>query len=181
MLNYKIICDTETGSGIKQEILENVIIKSDDNSEGLYLDGTGDSGSPIYIGITKSNGNQNLKLPLNPGDIIGGLQVYSRTEAGKSIGYDHNQTPLSGSAIFKLSDQDSKSSEFLVAVSKNSYPTVRLLLDCDGNLKISGNVSTGNLTITDKVVDAKEYIDTYVKVIYNGKEYAMPLHPIQEK
>ena len=181
MLDYKIICDNETGSGIKQTILENVVIKSDDNSESLYIDGTGDSGSPVYIGITKSNGNQDFKQPLEAGDIIGGLQIYSRVEPGNSLGYNHNQTPLTGSAIFKLSNQDSKSSEFLLAVSKNSYPTVRLVLDCDGNLKISGNISSGNLTITDIVVNAEKYIETFVKAIYNDKEYAIPLYSIQEK
>lgn len=180
MLNRKIICEDEEGSSNQQTTLENVIIKTYDNSEGLYVDGTADGGSPVYIGITKSKGNQQLKNPLDEGDIIGGLQVYARTTNGNSQGYNHSETPLRGSLIFKLNDVDKNSSELLIAVTDNNCPTVRLVLDSKGNLDVSGNIGIGNLKITDEKVTAGPVATKFVKAFYNNEAYAIPLHPIQE-
>lgn len=189
MLNSKIICGPESGSTKTQSILENVVITTEDNAEGLYIDGTGDAGSPVYVGITKSQGNQDRKLPVEAGEIIGGLQVYSRKLEGNSLGYEHKETPLNGSIIFKVAD-DYKSvnnyipSELLVAVADEENLSVRLVLDSKGNLSVTGNISGGEITITDQEVPADDipdrFVTRFVKAIYKGKQYAIPLYSIQE-
>jgi len=180
VLNKKIICGDEEGSSIKQTVMENIVIETYDNAEGLYIDGTADGDSPVYIGVTKSSGSKGHKQPLEKGDLIGGLQVYGRTEDGHSLGYNHCQTPLRGSIIFKISDEDKNASELLIAVTENNYPTVKLVVDSFGNLKLVGNISIGSLTITDKKVNASQLPVEFVKVFYHDKEYAIPLHLIQE-
>jgi hypothetical protein len=183
-LNKRIICGMEEKSkptytfGDEKENA-NVIIRSSDNSQTLYIDGTGDSGWPIYIGITKSRGSQDNKLPIEPNDIIGGLQVYARIKEGKELGYAHLETPLTGSAIFKVGD-NIKSSEFLIALKENDDLSVKLVLDPKGNLRVSGNIELGNLTITDEIIDPIENIPMkYIKVIHDGMQYAIPLYSIR--
>jgi hypothetical protein len=181
LLNKQIICSSEEGTGLPKHIIGNVIVRSDDNSEHLYIDGAADGGSPIYIGITKSRGTQENKLPVSAGDILGGLQVYARIKAGDSLGYCHEETPLHGSIMFRVSDEvsDVLSTELLLAVNSPSGLTVRLILDSKGNLNVAGNIQTGNLTITDEEVIGGDLIK-FVKAIFQGTEYAIPMYSIQE-
>ena len=181
LLNKQIICSSEPGTGLPQHIIGNVIIRSDDNSEHLYIDGAADGGSPIYVGITKSRGSQANKLPIEPGDILGGLQVYARVKAGDSLGYCHNETPLHGSIMFRASEDttDVLSTELLLAVNSQDGLRVRVVLDSKGHLTVVGNIQTGNLRITDEEVVADKPVK-FVKAIYQGKEYAIPLYSIQE-
>jgi len=181
LLNKQIICSSEPGTGLPKHIIGNVIVRSDDNSEHLYIDGAADGGSPIYIGITKSRGTQENKLPVRVGDILGGLQVYARIKEGDSLGYCHEETPLHGSIMFRVSDEvsDVLSTELLLAVNSPSGLTVRLILDSKGNLNVYGNIQTGSLTITDKEVSGGDPVK-FVKAIYQGNEYAIPLYSILE-
>lgn len=182
-LGFKIICEDDLHTRTEQTVLSNLIVKSDNNGELLYVDGVGDAGTPIYLGLTKSRGIQDNKLPVEAGDILGGIQSYARIKEGTSLGYNKD-TPLVGSLMFKVADDydalDSKmSTELLVAVGDKDSLTIRLVLDSQGNLKVSGNVSAGKLTITDKVVQAGANPVKFIKAIYNGREYAIPLHLIQ--
>ena len=65
----------------------------------------------------------------------------------------------------------------LLALSDEQGLSVKLIVDKDGNLRTTGSLSTGNLTITDEEVNAGAVV-TYVKVIFNNKNYALPLHLI---
>jgi hypothetical protein len=183
-LNREIICNSEeslemTDSFGDENFNANIVVRSSDNSQTLYIDGAGEGGWPVYIGVTKSRGNQKNKLPIEPNDMIGGLQVYSRTRKGQSLGYNHAETPLTGSIIFKAGDS-TDDSELLIAVKENDHLKVKLILDSKGNLGIAGNIVTGNLTITDSVTVPKNHVPVkYIKVIHDGIEYAMPLYLIQ--
>jgi hypothetical protein len=181
-LNRQIICSSEDGTGTPKHIIGNVIIRSDDNSEHLYIDGAADGGSPIYVGLTKSRGTQANKLPVGVGDILGGLQVYARVKEGDSLGYCHEETPLHGSIMFKVTDEvsDVLSTELLIAVNSTDGLTVRVVIDSKGNLMISGNIKTGELQITDEEVIADRPV-RFVKAIYQDKEYAIPLYSIRGK
>jgi hypothetical protein len=182
LLNKQIICSSEPGTGLPQHVIGNVIIRSDDNSEHLYIDGAADGGSPIFVGITKSRGTQSNKLPVSAGDILGGLQVYARVKAGNSLGYCHEETPLHGSIMFRASNDtaDVLSTELLLAVNSQEGLQVKLVLDSYGHLNVSGNIKTGELRITDEEVVADTPVK-FVKAIYQDKEYAIPLYSIQEK
>lgn len=179
MLNTKIICGTEQHIEPVEVYDGTVVVQSSNNSQTLYLDGAGESGWPIYLGVTKSRGTQKDKQPIEPNDIIGGLQVYARVKAGSSVGYSHEETPLTGSIIFKAGDTVD-SSELLIAVKKDNELAVKLVLDTNGNLKVAGSISTGDLVITDEPASAVNNIPVkYVKVLYCGIEYAMPLYLIR--
>ena len=180
-LNRQITCGPELPIGNTQSIEKNIVLRSSNNSQTLYIDGAGEGDWPIYLGITKSRGTQESKLPLEKNDIIGGLQVYSRIKEGNSLGYSYEETPLSGSLIFKVSESNSRSTELLIAVLEDDALKVRVVLDSSGNLKVAGAVSLGNLTITDEQVTAIGQPAMFVKAIFNHKEYAIPLYPIQEK
>jgi hypothetical protein len=182
LLNRQIICSAEPGTGLPKHIIGNVIVRSDDNSEHLYIDGAADGGSPIYVGITKSRGSQSNKLPIEPGDILGGLQVYARVKAGDSLGYCHEETPLHGSIMFRASTDttDVLSTELLLAVNSRDGLQVKLVLDSHGHLNVSGNIKTGELQITDEEVLADQPVK-FVKAIYEDVEYAIPLYSIREK
>lgn len=179
-LNYQIICDDE----VSKEPLKvfgtdtkdgNVILRSSNNSQTVYIDGAGAGAWPVYIGITKSRGDQSRKLPLEAGDIVGGLQVYARTQEGSSLGYSQ-ETPLIGSIIYKLTEKNS--SELLIATSKDTDLRVRLILDSDGNLRTTGTIKTGKLEITDQVVVPTGEPIRFIKVLYDGVEYAMPMYSV---
>jgi hypothetical protein len=183
-LNYKIICEPE----INQEPLQvfgdntvsgNVIIRSSNNSQTLYIDGAGQGEWPVYVGVTKSRGTQENKLPVEAGDILGGLQVYARVKQGSSLGYSAKETPLVGSAIFKVGSTLG-SSELLLAVANENKLTVRVILDSAGNLRVAGNIETGVLCITDELVNSLGTPVKFVKVYHNGDAYAMPIYLIQE-
>lgn len=178
-LNRVIICGPEQDSVLLKSFNEgSIVVRSSDNSQTLYLDGAGDSGWPIYLGVTKSRGTQTDKQPIEPNDIIGGLQVYARVKEGSSVGYNHEETPLTGSVIFKAGDEVD-SSELLIAVKKDDVLSVKLVLDSIGNLKVAGNISTGQLVLTDESVDVTNTNAVkYVKVFYHDVAYAMPLYPI---
>lgn len=183
-LNYKIICEPE----INEEPLQvfgdntvsgNVIIRSSNNSQTLYIDGAGQGECPIYVGVTKSRGTQENKLPVEADDMLGGLQIYARVKQGSSLGYSAEETPLIGSAIFKVGSTLG-SSELLLAVANENKLTVRVILDSAGNLKVAGNIETGMLCITDEIVNASGNAVKFVKVYHNGDAYAMPIYSIQE-
>lgn len=183
-LNYRIVCEPE----INKEPLQvfgdntadgNVIVRSSNNSQTLYIDGAGQGEWPIYIGVTKSRGTQENKLPVEADDILGGLQVYARVKQGSSLGYSAEETPLIGSVIFKVG-ATLGSSELLLAVANENKLTVRVILDSAGNLKVAGNIETGVLCITDEIVNASGNAVKFVKVYHNGDAYAMPIYSIQE-
>jgi hypothetical protein len=179
MLNTEIICGPEENFKPVRNYTGTVLVQSSDNSQTLYIDGAGDSGWPIYLGITKSRGTIDNKLPIEPNDIIGGLQVYARQKEGCSVGYSHDETPLSGSIIFKAGDTID-SSELLIAVKNDGKLSVKLVIDSKGNLKVSGSISLGALTITDESVTViDKTIIKFVKVIHQGVEYAMPMYSIR--
>lgn len=176
MLNTKIICCAEQYIEPAKTYNGSVVVQSSDNSQTLYIDGSGEPGWPIYVGVTKSKGTQDNKLPIEPNEIIGGLQVYARVKQGSSLGYCHEETPLTGSIIFKAGDTV-EDSELLVSVKKDNELSVKLVLDSTGNLKVAGSVSLGNLTITDQPASVDgTFPIKFVKVYYNGTEYAMPLY-----
>ena len=183
-LNYKIICEPE----INEEPLQvfgdntvsgNVVVRSSNNSQTLYIDGASQSQCPIYVGVTKSRGTQENKLPVEADDILGGLQVYARVKQGSSLGYSAEETPLIGSAIFKVGSTLG-SSELMLAVANDNKLTVRVVLDSAGNLKVAGNIETGALCITDELVNASGNPVKFVKVYYETNAYAMPIYSIQE-
>lgn len=178
-LNRQITCGPELPIGDTQSIEKNTVLRSSNNSQTLYIDGAGEGDWPIYLGITKSRGTQESKLPLEKNDIIGGLQVYSRIKEGDSLGYSYEETPLSGSLIFKVSESNSRSTELLIAVLEDDALKVRVVLDSSGNLKVAGTISLGDLTITDQLVEAGDTAVKFVKAIFNNQEYAIPLYPIQ--
>lgn len=161
-----------------------IIIRSDKNEQMLYLDGAGMGGAPQYIGITKSRGTQLHKLPIEPNDMIGGLQVYARIKEGKSLGYNQSETPLCGGIHFKVAPSYENSSvvptEFLIALTDSKEGmSIKLKVDQWGNLVTAGNIQTGKLEITDQIVSATPDPVKFVKAVYNGREYAIPLHLIQ--
>jgi hypothetical protein len=183
-LNYKIICEPE----INEEPLQvfgdntvngNVIVRSSNNSQTLYIDGAGQGEWPIYVGVTKSRGTQENKLPVEADDILGGLQVYARVKQGSSLGYSAEETPLIGGVIFKVGSTLG-SSELLLAVATDNKLTVKVVLDSVGNLKVAGNIETGALRITDELVNSSGNPVKFVKVYYEGTAYAMPVYSIQE-
>jgi hypothetical protein len=180
LLNHEIICGPEQSfTPLKVFSEGNVIVQSSDNSQTLYIDGAGESEWPIYVGVTKSRGTQNNKLPVEANDILGGLQVYARIKQGSSLGYSAEETPLIGSAVFKVGSTLG-SSELLLAVASDNKLKVRVVLDSNGNLKIAGNIETGELCITDNLVNASGSPVKFVKVYYKGTAYAMPMYSIQE-
>ena len=180
LLNNEIVCGPEQSFDPLQVFKEgNVIVQSSDNSQTLYLDGAGESGWPTYVGVTKSRGTQQNKLPVEANDVLGGLQVYARVKQGSSLGYSAEETPLIGSAIFKVGGTLG-SSELLLAVANDNKLTVKVVLDSVGNLKVAGNIETGALCITDELVTASGNAVKFVKVYHGGIAYAMPIYAIQE-
>jgi len=180
LLNHEIICGPEQNFNPLKVFSEgNVIVQSSDNSQTLYIDGAGEGDWPTYVGVTKSRGTQENKLPVEANDILGGLQVYARIKPGSSLGYSAEETPLIGSAIFKVGSSLG-SSELLLAVANDNELTVRVVLDSTGNLKVAGNIETGSLCITDELVNSVGDPVKFVKVYHNGDVYAMPIYSIQK-
>jgi hypothetical protein len=180
LLNKEIVCGPEQSFEPLHIFSEgNVIVQSSDNSQTLYVDGAGEGDWPIYIGVTKSRGTQENKLPVETNDILGGLQIYARIKQGSSLGYSTEETPLIGSAIFKVGSTLG-SSELLLAVANDHTLKVKVVLDSAGNLKVAGNIETGSLCITDEIVNASGNAVKFVKVYHNGNAYAMPIYSIQE-
>ena len=163
-----------------------VIIKTNTNAQLLYLDGACSGDAPLYLGITKSRGTQENKLPVEAGDMLGGLQVYARTVPGTSSGYCHQETPLSAAIQFKVDETYKKNdlavpTELLIALSNNDGMAVKVVIDSAGNINTVGNIQTGNLCITDIPVSVTNLTpERFVQVIYNNKKYAMPMYLIQE-
>lgn len=180
LLNKEIVCGPEQSFEPLHIFNEgNVIVQSSDNSQTLYVDGAGEGDWPIYIGVTKSRGTQENKLPVEINDILGGLQIYARIKQGSSLGYSAEETPLIGSAIFKVGSTIG-SSELLLAVANDHTLKVKVVLDSAGNLKVAGNIETGALCITDEIVNALGNAVKFIKVYHNGNAYAMPIYSIQE-
>lgn len=190
LLNVKIVCQPETGTLSPKhvfgndEVSGNVIVRSSDNSELFYIDGACDGGSPVYIGLTKSRGTQKDKFPVEAGDVLAGLQVYGRIKPGSSLGYEHDETPLCGSIMFKVSEGYVSGSpniptELLIATGNTESLQIKVIIDSKGNLKVSGNVEVGNLIITDEPIDLKlPVLEKFIKVFYNGESYAVPLYKV---
>jgi hypothetical protein len=149
------------------------------------LDYAGVGGAPLYVGLTKSRGNQSNKLPVGSGDMIGGLQVYARTVPGNSLGYCQEETPLAGGLHFKVAGNYCGTgpvlTEFLLALTSDTGMEIKLKVDSAGNLTTVGNITTGKLTITDQEVYAMHRPVKFVKAILDGVEYSIALHPILEK
>ena len=180
LLNNEIVCGPEQSFDPLHVFNEgNVIVQSSDNSQTLYIDGAGEGGWPIYIGVTKSRGTQGNKLPVEANDVLGGLQVYARIKQGSSLGYSSEETPLIGSAIFKVG-ATLGSSELLIAVANDNKLKIKVVLDSVGNLKVAGNIETGVLCVTDELVNASGNPVKFVKVYHKGVAYAMPIYSIQE-
>ena len=180
LLNHEIICGPEqTFNPLKVFSEGNVIVQSSDNSQTLYIDGAGEGGWPIYVVVTKSRGTQENKLPVEANDVLGGLQVYARVKQGSSLGYSAEETPLIGSAIFKVGSTLG-SSELVLAVANDNKLKIKVILDSSGNLKVAGNIETGALCITDELVNASGNPVKFVKVYHKGNAYAMPIYSIQE-
>lgn len=188
LLNIKIVCHPESGTLSPKyvfgndETSGNVIIRSSDNSELFYIDGACDGSGPVYIGLTKSRGNQKNKLPVESGDVLAGLQVYGRVKPGSSLGYEHEETPLCGSIMFKVSEgyvtgSSNIPTELLIVTGNIESLQIKLIIDSSGNLKVAGNIETGNLIITDELIDLKSpSLEKFIKVFYNGEQYAVPLY-----
>lgn len=181
-LNFDVITEPlpkgkihEIGSAFENET---VVIRTSENEKLLYLDGACEGDAPLYLGITKSRGSQNKKLPVQTNDFLGGLQIYARSIEGSSVGYCPEETPLVAGIQFKVSNIESTSTsiptEMLLALSDERGLRVKLIVDKDGNLRTTGSLSAGNLTITDEEVNAGSVVK-YVKVIFNNKNYALPL------
>lgn len=180
-LNYQIICGPE----VSKEPIKvfgtdsddgNLILRSSNNSQTIYIDGAGDGDWPVYLGITKSRGTQSNKLPLENNDIVGGLQAYARIKSGSNLGYS-DEVNLIGSIIYRLDEKDS--SELMIATAHDSKLKIKLILDSQGNLKTSGTIKTGRLEITDQIVKPQGEAIKFIKVVFDGIEYAMPLYSIQ--
>ena len=180
LLNKQIVCGPEQSFHPLKVFSEgNVIVRSSDNSQTLYIDSAGEADWPAYVGVTKSRGTQENKLPVEANDILGGLQVYARIKQGASLGYSAEETPLIGSAIFKVGSTLG-SSELLLAVANDNKLKVKVVLDSAGNLKVAGNIEAGALCITDELVTSSGNPIKFVKVYHEGVAYAMPIYSIQE-
>lgn len=191
MLNQKIICHP-----VPEEIMHpktvigddttnaHMVLRSSENEQLLYLDGACGS-EPIFIGITKSRGSQENKLPVCSGDMLGGLQVYARTVPGNSLGYDHNQTPLTSAIQFRVDNnyngENIVPSEMLIGLTDNEGMSVKLVLDSKGNLSVSKSITFGELTVTDVEVPASNIdpqSEKHILVKFAGEDYAMVLKKI---
>jgi hypothetical protein len=159
-----------------------VIVKSSKNEQLFYLDYAGIGGAPLFVGLTKSRGDQSNKLPVESGDMIGGLQVYARTKPGSSLGYCQEETPLCGGIHFRVEDSYIGSgpvtTEFLLALTNTDGMSIKLKVDSSGNLIAEGTIQTGNLEISDEEVFAANNPIRYVKARLDGVDYAIALHPI---
>ncbi len=184
-LNFKVKIEPLEKGKVHQigneEENSNLVIRSSENEKLLYLDGACDGSAPLYLGIIKSRGNQSNKLPVQSNDFLGGLQIYARTKKGSSLGYSPDETPLVAGIQFKVSDSFSNGTptEMLLALSDENGMSIKLIIDQHGNLKATGSISSGTLTITDREVVPSNNIVKFIKVIYDSKEYAMPLYLIQ--
>jgi hypothetical protein len=190
LLNMKIICKDEDGTNSSPNFFGNekvngkVVIRSSDNSELFYIDGACTGDSPIYVGLTKSRGTQDKKLPVESGDILGGLQVYGRIKSGESLGYNHSETPLCGSIMFKVAENYETGSkniptDLLIVTGNTDNLHIKLIIDSNGTLKLTNNIELGELVITDKEVHPIDNIPKkYVKVIYKGSNYGIPLYQL---
>lgn len=163
-----------------------LIVKTNTNAQLMYLDGACSGDSPLYLGITKSRGNQSNKLPVEAGDMLGGLQIYARRVPGNSSGYCQHETPLSAALQFRVGDSykqndPSLPTELLIALGNNDVMSVKIVVDSDGTINTVGNIQTGNLCITDNEVVVTNFTPVrFVQVALDGKKYAMPLYLIQE-
>jgi len=103
------------------------------------------------------------------------------------LGYKHEETPLVGAIQFKVSDDYTPGNEvltkLLVALTDEDGSSIKLVLDNTGNLRISGDISLGDLTITDKEVESNNVDESKVKFVlvnYQNQQYAMSLYPIKK-
>lgn len=183
-LNFKIIAEPSDVENVQQiggeDTNSNLVLRSSKNEEILYIDGACDGSAPLYLGIIKSRGNQKNKLPIHSNDFLGGLQIYGRIKEGQSLGYCPEETPLLAGIQFKVSDNTSQviSTEMLIGLSDQDGMSVKLILDQHGNLRTIGNITLGDLTITDQEVSSNLKIEKFIKVIYKEKEYAIPMYSI---
>ena len=188
-VGYKVVChDVDPIELHEQTVIgteeknANLIVRSTANEQLLYIDGASGGNEPIFLGITKSRGTQQNKLPVEPGDNLGGVQIYGRTKPGSSLGYGHDETPLNGAIQCFVSKDYNKqgavANEMVIALSNNTDMSIKLKLDSNGNLITQGNITSGNLKITDTVVNEVGPIEKYVQVELDGNKYAMPLYRI---
>lgn len=189
LLNFKLECDDiahlpkDPINQVGDETTSSqFMVRSSKNEQVMYIDGA--FPDPLFLGFVKSRGDQSNKQPVEANDFLGGIQAYGRIVPGDSLGYCAAEYPLAASLMFKVADYYNKEStvvptELVVALTNEEDMRVKLIFDSHGSLKITGDVHTGDLTITDEVVENvnKEEVK-YVKVMHDGKEYAMPLYAI---
>ncbi len=192
IINDKIICEAIDSSSMSEQRIfgdtENnghVIIRASENEQLLYLDGACGN-EPIFLGFTKSRGSQQEKLPVEAGDFIGGIQAYARTVQGNSLGYKHEETPLAGGLHFKVSDQYTGNgpvpTELIVGLTDTDGMAIKFILASSGSLQLSGNITLGDLTITDTEVSVDDISDTkkYLLAYHKGIRYAITAFEIKE-
>jgi hypothetical protein len=187
-VNDKVICSPIPVDSMSQQQVfgsnysnAHLIVRSSVNEELLYLDGACGP-EPIFMGITKSRGTQDNKLPVEAGDFLGGIQLYARKIPGASLGYRHEQTPLVGAIQFKVNDDyclgEEVLTDLLIGLTAADGMSIKLKVDYRGNLIVASNITLGDLTLTDKTLSA-DVVDqnsrVYIKVTHNGIDYAMPM------
>ena len=186
-VGFKVVCDSIDPNEMDSQNIfgdeasnAHLVLRSSANEQLLYLDGATGGNEPIFVGLSKSRGDQTNKLPVEPGDALGGLQVYGRTKSGTSLGYCHDESPLTGAIQFFVSDDYDKSgtvsSDLIVALSDNQGMSVKLKVDSKGNLITQGNITSGVLTVTDTITENVGTIEKFIEVYHEGKKYAMPLY-----
>ncbi len=183
-LNFKVEIDPLEPGKIQQigsdTANANLVIRTSENEKLLYLDGACEGDAPLFLGITKSRGTQEHKLPVQSNDLLGGLHIYARKEEGSSLGYCPNETPLVAGIQFKVSNNATTGipTEMMLALSDENGMSVKLIVDKNGNLRTTGSVSLGTLTITDEAVEGGT-VQTFVRATYNGRNYAIPLYSVR--
>lgn len=191
LLNQRIVCEDipiTTKQTVMGDDINNghVIVRTSQNEQLMYLDAACEGHSPVYLGIVKSRGSQVDKKPVEANDFVGGFQVYARTKEGSSLGYNNSETPLCGAFHFVVGENYNGGpvpTEFLLALSDNEGLRVTTQISSNGNFITTGTVSMGNLTITDELVDSRNVSKKvkYIKVTFEGIDYALPIHSIVEK
>lgn len=185
-LNFNVVIEDIDLTSVKQNQIGNInensnlVIRTSSNEQLIYLDGACDGDAPLYLGIVKSRGSQKEKLPVEANDFLGGLQIYARKEPGSSLGYHAKQTPLVAGIQFKIAKEKESGlpTDMLIALSDENGMSVKLIVDQHGNLKTTGDISSGKLTITDNEVVGNK-IKRFVRVNYDGNDYALPLYSIR--
>jgi hypothetical protein len=69
--------------------------------------------------------------------------------------------------------------DLLIVTGNTDNLHIKLIIDSNGTLKLTNNIELGELVITDKEVHPIDNIPKkYVKVIYKGSNYGIPLYQL---